>query len=33
MGERALALYREFVEAGGGGTDFSGIIRMLRARS
>lgn len=33
MGERALALYREFVEAGGGGTDFSGIIRMLRERS
>lgn len=30
MGSRALELYRQFVEAGGGGTDFSGIIRMLR---
>ncbi|MBB5693116.1 3-hydroxyisobutyrate dehydrogenase [Muricoccus pecuniae] len=32
MGARALELYREFVEQGGGGTDFSGIIRMLRGR-
>jgi 3-hydroxyisobutyrate dehydrogenase len=30
MGAKALELYRQFVEAGGGGTDFSGIIRMLR---
>lgn len=32
MGARALELYREFVEQGGGGTDFSGIINMLRGR-
>jgi 3-hydroxyisobutyrate dehydrogenase len=30
MGAKALELYRGFVEAGGAGTDFSGIIRMLR---
>jgi len=30
IGSRALELYRAFVEAGGGGKDFSGIIRMLR---
>jgi 3-hydroxyisobutyrate dehydrogenase len=30
MGARALELYRRFVEGGGGETDFSGIIRMLR---
>jgi len=30
MGARALELYRDFVAGGGGGTDFSGIIRMLR---
>ncbi len=30
MGARALELYRRFVEEGGGETDFSGIIRMLR---
>jgi 3-hydroxyisobutyrate dehydrogenase len=30
MGARALELYRQFVEEGGGDTDFSGIIRMLR---
>ncbi|WP_245214290.1 3-hydroxyisobutyrate dehydrogenase [Pararoseomonas indoligenes] len=30
MGAKALDLYRRFVEAGGGETDFSGIIRMLR---
>ncbi|SHI47634.1 3-hydroxyisobutyrate dehydrogenase [Roseomonas rosea] len=30
MGARALELYRRFVEAGGGETDFSGIIRMIR---
>ena len=33
MGAKALELYRGFVEAGGGGTDFSGIIRMLRERA
>jgi 3-hydroxyisobutyrate dehydrogenase len=31
MGERALELYRRFAEEGGSGTDFSGIIAMLRA--
>jgi 3-hydroxyisobutyrate dehydrogenase len=31
VGGKALELYRRFVEAGGGGTDFSGIIGMLRA--
>ena len=31
MGARALELYRRFVEEGGAGTDFSGIIGMLRA--
>ena len=30
MGAQALALYRAFVEQGGGGTDFSGIVAMLR---
>ena len=30
MGAQALALYRSFVEQGGGGTDFSGIVAMLR---
>ncbi|WP_431283203.1 3-hydroxyisobutyrate dehydrogenase [Humitalea sp. 24SJ18S-53] len=30
LGAHALALYRRFVEEGGGGTDFSGIVRMLR---
>jgi 3-hydroxyisobutyrate dehydrogenase len=30
LGAQALELYRRFVEAGGGSTDFSGIIRMLR---
>ncbi|WP_270939061.1 3-hydroxyisobutyrate dehydrogenase [Falsiroseomonas oryzae] len=30
MGAKALELYQAFLEAGGGGTDFSGIIRMLR---
>ena len=30
MGARALELYRRFVEEGGGETDFSGIIRMIR---
>ena len=30
LGAAATELYRRFVEAGGGGTDFSGIIRMLR---
>jgi 3-hydroxyisobutyrate dehydrogenase len=30
MGTKALELYRAFVEAGDGGTDFSGIIRTLR---
>ena len=31
MGERAAALYEEFAATGKGGTDFSGIIRMLGA--
>ena len=31
MGARALELYRRFVDGGGAGTDFSGIIGMLRA--
>jgi 3-hydroxyisobutyrate dehydrogenase len=30
VGAKALELYRRFVEEGGGGTDFSGIIRMIR---
>ena len=30
VGAKALELYRRFVEAGGGGRDFSGIIAMLR---
>ena len=30
VGAKALDLYRRFVEEGVGGTDFSGIIRMLR---
>lgn len=30
IGARALELYQRFVEEGGGATDFSGIIRMLR---
>jgi 3-hydroxyisobutyrate dehydrogenase len=30
MGSRALELYQEFVRQGGGGTDFSGIIQMIR---
>lgn len=29
MGERALELYKEFMDAGGADTDFSGIIRYL----
>jgi 3-hydroxyisobutyrate dehydrogenase len=33
MGAKALELYRAFVEGGGGNTDFSGIIRMLRERA
>ena len=33
MGAQALDLYREFVEAGGAGVDFSGIIRLLRERT
>jgi 3-hydroxyisobutyrate dehydrogenase len=33
MGERALELYRRFVEEGGGATDFSGIIAMLRGEA
>jgi 3-hydroxyisobutyrate dehydrogenase len=32
MGGRALELYQRFVEAGGGGVDFSGIIDLLRQR-
>ncbi len=31
MGAKALELYRRFVESGGAGKDFSGIIAMLRA--
>jgi 3-hydroxyisobutyrate dehydrogenase len=31
MGTRARDLYRAFVDAGQGGLDFSGIIRMLEA--
>jgi 3-hydroxyisobutyrate dehydrogenase len=30
LGAQALELYRRFVAEGGAGTDFSGIIRMLR---
>lgn len=30
MGAKALELYRAFVEQGGGSTDFSGIVAMLR---
>ena len=33
LGARALDLYRRFVAEGGGATDFSGIIRMLREGS
>jgi 3-hydroxyisobutyrate dehydrogenase len=33
IGAKALELYRRFVEEGGGATDFSGIIRMLRESS
>lgn len=31
LGAHAAALYERFVDSGGGATDFSGIIRMLRA--
>jgi 3-hydroxyisobutyrate dehydrogenase len=31
MGQRAAAIYREFVEAGGGNVDFSGVIRHLQS--
>jgi len=31
MGQRALELYERFIEAGGANTDFSGIIRYLKA--
>jgi 3-hydroxyisobutyrate dehydrogenase len=31
MGQRALELYERFIEAGGADTDFSGIIRYLKA--
>jgi 3-hydroxyisobutyrate dehydrogenase len=30
MGQRALELYQEFIDAGGADTDFSGIIRHLK---
>ena len=33
MGAKALELYRAFVEQGGGSTDFSGIVAMLRGRA
>ncbi len=29
LGAHALALYRDYVNAGGGAEDFSGIIRYL----
>ncbi|MDP3418063.1 3-hydroxyisobutyrate dehydrogenase [Falsiroseomonas sp.] len=29
VGEQALEVYRRFVEEGGGGVDFSGVVRML----
>lgn len=32
LGAHAQALYAEFAEAGNGGVDFSGIIKMLRER-
>ncbi len=31
VGEKALEVYRRFVEEGGGGVDFSGAIGMIRA--
>ncbi len=31
MGSRAAALYRDFVDAGGGNVDFSGVIRYLQS--
>ncbi|NKE44964.1 3-hydroxyisobutyrate dehydrogenase [Roseomonas frigidaquae] len=30
VGEKALEIYRRFVEEGGGGVDFSGVVRMVR---
>lgn len=33
MGAKAFELYRAFVAQGGGGTDFSGIVAMLRGRA
>lgn len=33
LGEHALKLYEEFCESGHGGTDFSGIIRMLAEKN
>ena len=33
LGAAAAKLYREFVEGGEGGTDFSGIIKMLQSKT
>jgi len=33
LGEAATTLYQRYAEAGSGGSDFSGIIRMLRSLS
>ncbi|MGX9961784.1 3-hydroxyisobutyrate dehydrogenase [Roseomonas sp. F4] len=30
VGAKALEVYRRFVEEGGGGVDFSGVVRMMR---
>ena len=31
MGAQALALFKQYVESGEGGSDFSGIIRLMRS--
>ena len=33
MGDRAAALYQAYADAGQGGADFSGIIRMLATKA
>jgi 3-hydroxyisobutyrate dehydrogenase len=33
LGKHAAEIYQEFVEAGGGGSDFSGIINAIRTRA
>jgi 3-hydroxyisobutyrate dehydrogenase len=33
LGQQAEALYAEFVDGGGGGVDFSGIISMLERQA